>query len=71
MALASAKVGTSLPTALKVTRMSLGTARESWALGLSPTMASDPGFLAISFLMNREIPEWIPPQRPPSEVMAR
>lgn len=71
IALASAKVGTSFPTPLKVMFKALGIARESWAFGFSPTIDNAPGEAAWAFLMYRVMEEWIPPQRPPSEVMAR
>jgi hypothetical protein len=71
MAEASPKVGTSFPTPLNEIPMSLARERESWALGLSPMMARRPGLEATSLLMAREMDEWIPPQRPPSEDTAR
>lgn len=70
-ALASANVGTSLPIELKETLMDSGRARDSWAFGLSPITATLPGVPATAFLIVREIPEWIPPHRPPSEETAR
>src|ERR1700761_2658283 len=77
---ASAKVGISLPIWLKDITMFLGTARESWALDLSPTtitglsestgIGSEPSLIASPLRALRvalDTEEWIPPQRPLSE----
>ena len=61
----------SFPMAEKEMAIASGRAREIWALARSPMTASwVSGFSLRASLVALETDEWIPPQRPESDVMA-
>lgn len=68
---AAAKEGMSFPMAENEIPIASGAALEIWAFARSPMTASlVSGFFLSASLVALETDEWIPPQRPESEVMA-